>query len=42
VYTVPEKIDEQIAKLKLKSMNVSIDRLTKEQKEYLASWTIGT
>jgi adenosylhomocysteinase len=42
VYTVPEKIDAQIAKLKLKSMNVSIDRLTPEQKQYLASWTIGT
>lgn len=42
VYTVPEKIDARIAQLKLKSMQVSIDRLTAQQKEYLASWKMGT
>jgi len=42
VYTVPEKIDSQIAAIKLKSMGVSIDRLTPEQKKYLASWEMGT
>jgi len=42
VYVVPEKIDAQIAALKLKSMGVAIDRLTPEQKKYLASWTMGT
>jgi len=42
VYVVPEKIDAKIAALKLKSMGVSIDRLTPEQKEYLASWEMGT
>ncbi len=42
VHKVPEKIDAQISKLKLKSMNVAIDRLTKEQREYLASWEAGT
>jgi len=42
VYTVPLKIDEKIATLKLKSLGINIDRLTKEQKEYLASWQIGT
>jgi adenosylhomocysteinase len=42
VYTVPENIDKEIARLKLKSLGVGIDRLTKEQKHYLASWTIGT
>ncbi|MFQ5952189.1 MAG: adenosylhomocysteinase [Candidatus Omnitrophota bacterium] len=42
VYKVPEKIDSRIAQLKLKSMGVRIDRLTKEQKDYLASWEIGT
>jgi len=39
---MPEKIDAQIAALKLKSMGVAIDRLTAEQKEYLASWKSGT
>jgi len=42
VYVVPEKIDSQIAALKLKSMGVGIDRLTPEQKKYLASWEMGT
>jgi adenosylhomocysteinase len=42
VYPVPEKIDSQIAGLKLKSLGVKIDRLTAEQKEYLAAWELGT
>ncbi|MGD2279408.1 MAG: adenosylhomocysteinase, partial [Candidatus Omnitrophota bacterium] len=42
VYKVPEKIDSRIARLKLRSMGVKIDRLTKEQKDYLASWELGT
>ncbi len=42
VYTVPEEIDKKIAELKLKSMGVKIDRLTREQEEYLSSWEIGT
>jgi len=42
VYVVPEKIDAKIAAIKLKSMGVSIDRLTPEQKVYLASWEMGT
>jgi adenosylhomocysteinase len=42
VYAVPEKLDNMIASLKLKSMGVSIDRLTPEQKKYLASWEMGT
>ncbi|MCJ7507824.1 MAG: adenosylhomocysteinase [candidate division Zixibacteria bacterium] len=42
VYVVPEKIDSEIAALKLKSMGVRIDRLTPEQKRYLASWEMGT
>lgn len=42
VYPVPEKIDMQIAKEKLAAMGVTIDDLTPEQKEYLASWTMGT
>lgn len=42
VYPVPEEIDRKIAKLKLESMGVKIDRLTQEQEEYLNSWEIGT
>jgi adenosylhomocysteinase len=42
VYPVPESIDKAIAKEKLAAMGVKIDRLTAEQKKYLASWDIGT
>ncbi len=42
VYPVPEKIDRKIAELKLKSMGVKIDKLTREQEEYLNSWEMGT
>ena len=42
VYPVPESIDRKIAKEKLAAMGVAIDRLTSEQKKYLASWTLGT
>jgi adenosylhomocysteinase len=42
VYAVPEHLDQQIAKLKLESMGVSIDKLTPEQEHYLASWDEGT
>ncbi|MFH1074680.1 MAG: adenosylhomocysteinase [Candidatus Firestonebacteria bacterium] len=42
VYSVPKNIDENIASLKLKSMGITIDTLTKRQKEYLASWQEGT
>jgi adenosylhomocysteinase len=42
VYTLPEKIDARIASLKLRSMGVSIDTLTAEQKKYLSSWEMGT
>ncbi|MCP4685969.1 MAG: adenosylhomocysteinase [bacterium] len=42
VYVVPEKIDAEIARLKLKSMGTTIDRLTPEQIEYLSSWEMGT
>jgi adenosylhomocysteinase len=42
VYLVPEKIDSEIAFLKLRSLGVKIDRLTPEQKKYLASWEMGT
>lgn len=42
VYDVPKEIDELVAKLKLETMNIEIDELTKEQKEYLSSWKEGT
>jgi len=42
VYCVPEKIDEDVARLKLKSLGFRIDRLTEEQKKYLNSWQTGT
>lgn len=42
VYTVPEEIDHAIAALKLKSMGITIDKLTSAQKKYLSSWEMGT
>ncbi|OQA89875.1 MAG: Adenosylhomocysteinase [Elusimicrobia bacterium ADurb.Bin231] len=42
VYSVPKDIDENIAKLKLASINIKIDKLTEEQKKYLSSWQEGT
>ncbi|MGM0367202.1 MAG: adenosylhomocysteinase [Actinomycetota bacterium] len=42
VYGVPKEIDERIAKIKLETMGVEIDKLTPEQQEYLNSWEIGT
>jgi len=42
VYSVPEEIDKQVARLKLSSMGINIDSLSPEQKEYLTSWEQGT
>jgi adenosylhomocysteinase len=42
VYLVPEEIDKEVGRLKLKAMNINIDSLTKEQEKYLASWEEGT
>jgi len=42
VYPVPEAIDKEIARLKLATMGIKIDRLTAEQKKYLAEWEEGT
>jgi len=42
VYSVPEDIDREIARLKLESMDVTIDALTEEQVKYLNSWKEGT
>jgi adenosylhomocysteinase len=42
VYEVPQEIDEEVANLKLSSLGLSIDTMTKEQKKYQCSWDIGT
>ncbi len=42
VYSVPEEIDREIARLKLETMGIKIDKLTKEQFKYLHSWQEGT
>ena len=42
VYPVPSWIDEEIARMKLKSMGINIDKLTGEQKAYLSAWQEGT
>jgi len=42
VYPVPTEIDDSIARLKLTSLGIRIDKLTKEQQKYLASWELGT
>lgn len=42
VYSVPEAIDKEIARLKLEAMGVEIDVLTEEQLAYLNSWQSGT
>ena len=42
VYTVPPEIDDRVARLKLKSMGVRIEKLTKELKKYLNSWDMRT
>ena len=42
VYTISRKMDSEIARLKLASMGVKLDTLTKEQVHYLTSWQEGT
>ncbi len=42
VYAVPEDLDKQVARMKLESMGVRIDKLTPEQEHYLSSWSEGT
>lgn len=42
VYTVPDDIDKQVARLKLAALGIEIDELTEEQKEYLSGWRQGT
>ena len=42
VYKVPDELDKRVARLKLESMAIKIDKLTPEQEEYLAGWNEGT
>jgi adenosylhomocysteinase len=42
VYDVPDDIDKEVARLKLKAMGIAIDTLTEEQQRYLTSWEEGT
>ena len=42
VHTVPKEIDQEVARLKLAAMNITIDTLTEEQQRYLSSWEEGT
>src|SRR5271170_3137272 len=42
VYAVPQELDKRVARLKLESMSIGIDRLSSEQEEYLGSWSEGT
>src|SRR2546428_807871 len=42
VYKVPEELDKRVARLKLESMGIKIDKLTPEQEEYLGGWREGT
>ena len=42
VYPVPEEVDNEVGRLKLKAMGIDIDTLTAEQRKYLESWEAGT
>lgn len=42
VYKVPEAIDSRVAKMKLETMGIKIEKLTPEQEKYLSSWSMGT
>lgn len=42
IYSIPEALDKEIARLKLAAMGISMDTLTPDQVEYINSWTVGT
>jgi len=42
VYKTRDEVDIEVAKLKLKAMNIEIDQLSNDQKEYMNSWDVGT
>lgn len=42
IHSIPTEVDQEIARLKLQAMGISIDSLTPSQIEYMNSWTVGT
>ncbi len=42
LHSIPQEVDQEIARLKLQAMGITIDTLTTEQVEYMNSWTMGT
>jgi adenosylhomocysteinase len=42
IHSIPEEVDQNIARLKLAAMGIQIDSFTDEQIEYINSWTMGT
>jgi len=42
VYKLPDEIDREVARLKLKTMGVELEELTEEQRRYISSWELGT
>jgi adenosylhomocysteinase len=42
VYDVPKEIDKKVAELKLKTLGIKIDKLSREQKKYLKQSELGT
>jgi adenosylhomocysteinase len=42
VYVLPKEIDQRVARLRLRAMNMRFDRLTRDQRKYLRSWQEGT
>ena len=42
VYKLPDEIDREVARLKLKTMGIEIEELTEEQRRYISSWELGT
>ena len=42
IHSIPEAVDKDIARLKLKAMGLELDSLTPEQQIYINSWTVGT
>jgi len=42
IHSIPVDVDQEIARLKLQGMGISIDTLTSAQIEYMNSWTVGT
>jgi adenosylhomocysteinase len=42
VYTMPQEVDQTIARIKLDAMGINIDQLTERQRDYMDSWEEGT